>query len=162
MLLGEYSGMPGIQSIEIGCYEGRSTLWFLRNVLTHDLSRITCIDPWLKEGFYSNVVAYAHKINVIRELSQVALRNPSLRQNSFHFIYIDGDHRAPAVLEDAVLSFSLLRPGGIMIFDDYKWQSNQPRMSYTMPKIAIDSFLNVYASQYKLLYHDARVAVRKI
>jgi hypothetical protein len=34
----------------------------------------------------------------------------------------DGSHRARDVLEDAVLSWPLLKVGGIMLFDDYLWQ----------------------------------------
>ena len=39
--------------------------------------------------------------------------------NNFDLIYIDASHYAPDVLSDAVLAFKLLKPGGILIFDDY-------------------------------------------
>src|SRR3954468_24495430 len=32
--------------VEIGCFEGRSTLWFLENLLRHPESRIVCIDTF--------------------------------------------------------------------------------------------------------------------
>ena len=34
-------------------------------------------------------------------------------------IYIDGSHLAKDVLSDAILSWKLLKPSGVMIFDDY-------------------------------------------
>lgn len=40
-------------------------------------------------------------------------------QGSFDLIYVDGGHSAADVLADAILSFSLLRVGGILVFDDY-------------------------------------------
>ena len=57
-----------------------------------------------------------------------------------------GSHQAPDVLSDAVLSFSLLREGGVIAFDDYLWAED---MSYgrdplRCPKPAIDAFINIY------------------
>ena len=37
---------------------------------------------------------------------------------------MDGSHHARDVLQDAVLAWGLLRPGGYMIFDDYEWVSD--------------------------------------
>jgi hypothetical protein len=33
--------------LEIGCYEGKSTTWFIENYLKNKKSTITCVDPWL-------------------------------------------------------------------------------------------------------------------
>src|SRR5579862_412418 len=44
-LLKRFSGQPDVHGIEVGCFEGRSSLWFLQNVLDHETSRLTCIDP---------------------------------------------------------------------------------------------------------------------
>lgn len=43
-----------------------------------------------------------------------------MRNERFDFIYVDGSHRSPDVIYDAILSFGLLKKGGIMIFDDYQ------------------------------------------
>ena len=37
----------------------------------------------------------------------------------FDFIYVDGGHDAGTALADGLLSFRLLRPGGLIVFDDY-------------------------------------------
>lgn len=42
-------------------------------------------------------------------------------ENKFDFIYVDGLHLSQDVLYDALLSFDLLKVGGILIFDDYLW-----------------------------------------
>jgi hypothetical protein len=39
-------GTPHIQMLDIGSYEGQSTVWYLTNVLTHPTARLTCIDPF--------------------------------------------------------------------------------------------------------------------
>src|SRR5262249_6765153 len=124
-LLSGFAGKPSIQAIEIGVLEGRSTLWFLQNILTHESSRILCVDPRVSPEFFDNVKPYRDKVHLVKARSQDALRSLSPGLSRFDFIYVDGDHRAPSVLEDAVLSFSLLRYGGILIFDDYTWEVNR-------------------------------------
>ena len=52
---------------------------------------------------------------------------------------------AADVLSDAILSFELLKVKGIMGFDDYLWQLPKSNTLLTNPKIAIDSFTNIFA-----------------
>ena len=42
--LEEFKNKPNLNFLEIGSYEGRSTIWLLENVLTDPSSKITCID----------------------------------------------------------------------------------------------------------------------
>ena len=41
-----------IHILEIGSFEGRSTVWFINNILKNENSSITCIDSWM--NFYQN------------------------------------------------------------------------------------------------------------
>jgi predicted O-methyltransferase YrrM len=78
----------------------------------------------------------------------------------FDFIYIDGDHSASAVLEDAVLAFAHLKKGGIMIFDDYEWtgmSSEQER-----PKMAVDAFVAIYADKLTVINRGYQLAIKKV
>ena len=59
------------------------------------------------------------------EPSQVVLRRLPLE--TYDIIYIDGSHATSDVLEDAVLSYRLLKPGGLLIFDDYHWAGRSIR-----------------------------------
>jgi predicted O-methyltransferase YrrM len=52
----------------------------------------------------------------IEQLSKLILTGLS---EYFEFIYIDGSHQAPDVISDAILSFHLLKSGGVIAFDDY-------------------------------------------
>jgi len=64
-------------------------------------------------------------------------------------IYIDASHYAPDVLSDAVIAFKLLKPGGMLIFDDYLWSGDENIVYY--PKIAIDAFTNIFSKHIKLI-----------
>jgi predicted O-methyltransferase YrrM len=70
-------------------------------------------------------------------------------ESDFDLIYIDASHYAVDVLTDAVLSFRLLRGGGMMIFDDYLWSGDENIVYY--PKIAIDAFTNVFSKHLRLV-----------
>ncbi len=160
--LGKFSGKPNIKGLEIGSHEGRSAAWFAQNILTHESSTLTCIDPWVAPVFYSNIAPDARKIRCIAKASQVALRDGSFVAESYHFVYIDGDHRAPQVLQDAVLAFPLLVRGGIMILDDYAWRSSSPDVPQSMPKVAIDAFVTVFSEQLRVLYSGWQFALEKL
>ncbi|HEY3166008.1 MAG TPA: class I SAM-dependent methyltransferase [Candidatus Binatia bacterium] len=163
--LREFSGKPNVAALEIGSYEGRSALWFLANILTHDTSSITCVDLFgedIDSTFNDNVKAsgFAHKLTKLKGDSKVVVRN---LKNNFDFVYIDGSHIAKDVLIDAVLAWDLLKPGGIMIFDDYGFvrapSDNQSQA--LVPKPAIDAFLLAFHHHIDVLHQDYQVIVKK-
>lgn len=147
--------------IEIGAHEGRCTTWLLDNILTNELSRIICIDVFTQPNFWQNVAASGgiQKTQMFKGLSGQILRSQPL--GVADFVYIDGSHLAPDVLEDAVLSFPLLKRGGIMAFDDYLW--NDPKYLHEdPPKLAVDAFLDMYKFRIELLEKGHQVWIRKI
>ena len=160
--------------LEIGSFEGRSTVWFLENILTHQSSTITCIDTFegsvehseehtkhMKSLFEGNVLDNFPSDKVIVHVgkSQNVLRN--LTQPKYDFIFIDGDHRAMSVIEDAILSFRLLKVGGIMMFDDYKWLDPRFPRDIDGPQVAIDSFVYIYKDYVDVLYKDYILILQK-
>ena len=99
----------------------------------------------------------ADRTTVIKGFSQEELRK--LPSQSYDIIYVDGSHAADDVLEDAVLSWRLLKDGGLLIFDDYEWSkfvSPQAR-----PKIAITAFVRCYRPELKIIHRDYQVIVQK-
>ena len=76
----------------------------------------------------------------------------------FDIIFIDASHEARDVMSDAVLSFPLLKEGGILIFDDYTWRKLQP--NWYCPKPAIDAFLYAYRPYLKLCAMKSQVLVK--
>jgi predicted O-methyltransferase YrrM len=78
---------------------------------------------------------------------------------TFDFIYIDGSHIAKDVLTDACMAWQLLKPKGLMVFDDYMW--GNPRDALHRPKIAIDAFTNIFAEEAEIVHVGYQLVVRK-
>jgi predicted O-methyltransferase YrrM len=138
----------------------------LENVLTDPSSSLTCVDPYqehigeeVKERFLANVAraGAADRVTLVRGFSQDKLRELPL--DTYHIIYIDGDHRAAPVLEDAVLSWRLLKADGLMVFDDYRWEVTQPPAE--RPLMAIDFFAETFADRVEVVHRDYQLILRK-
>jgi hypothetical protein len=75
------------------------------------------------------------------------------------FAYVDGSHDTADTLSDMILSFHMLRVGGIMIVDDYEWNAySDPRKT---PRLGIDCFLGCFSGRYQLVYKGSQVVIRK-
>lgn len=162
-VLKDLRGKPNLHYLEIGVFEGRSAIWMMENILTHPSSEMTCIDIFpgdLKERFLANVkIAGAlEKTIVIQSASQIALR--TLPVHSFDIVYIDGSHIARDVLTDAILSWELLKTGGILIFDDYDWKESLPIAS--KPRVAVDTFAIFFGEDAELIHRRYQVIFRKL
>jgi predicted O-methyltransferase YrrM len=161
--LGGYTGRHELKLLEVGSYEGGSTLWFLANVLTGERASITCIDVWgnLRQELYFDhnvrVSGYRDKVQKIKGDSHEALQD--LEHERFSIVYIDGNHRACHVLLDAILAWPLLESGGLMMFDDYLWESHRP--SSERPKLAIDIFVELYGANIEILFKGYMAIIRK-
>lgn len=131
-LLDRYKGKPNLRFLEIGCFEGRATVWLLEHILTDTTSKITVIDTFkgsqehkkidltsLKQTFEKNIKPYKSQVDILEGKSQDFF--PSSDRNYFDFIYIDGSHEAIDVLRDGICSWDMLKIGGMMIFDDFTW-----------------------------------------
>ena len=156
--LAPFAGQPA-RALEIGSFEGRSAIWFCENILTHPDSRLICVDTfqWLDAHpvFQANVTEAG--VYEKLEILQMSSRSLQLPEESLDFIYVDGDHTRIPVLTDAVLSWRSLKPGGVMIFDDYLLH----RGGAQQVKIAVDAFLRVCADELEVLAQGKQVAVRK-
>jgi predicted O-methyltransferase YrrM len=80
--------------------------------------------------------------------------------NEFDFIYIDGSHIAKDVLTDACMAWPLLKPKGLMVFDDYLWTPNARDILHR-PKAAIDAFVNLFAEEVEIVHVGYQLVVRK-
>lgn len=163
--------------LEIGSYEGRSTVWLVENALDEG-GRITCIDTWeggeehvngemngAKERFDSNVALLKEKfpersVCPWKSTSTAALARIIEEGPDFDFIYIDGSHIAKDVITDACMAFNVLKVGGVMVFDDYNW--GEPIPETHKPKMAIDAFLNIFQEQIHVINKSYQVAIQRM
>jgi predicted O-methyltransferase YrrM len=161
--------------LEIGSYEGASACYLIDTLARDAAIELHCVDTWegsvehtndsppmslVEERFQRNtalaIQSAVHPVNLVVHKGESGVVLPELiaakMQERFDLIYIDGSHRAPDVLFDAVVAFKLLKPGGLMIFDDYLW--HDPSIAsfdpLRNPKIAIDAFTNVYGEAIKI------------
>ena len=165
--------LPSGDFLEIGSFEGRSTVWIIENMMK-DGNFIDCVDTWeggeehsaedmgsVEQRFDHNIalaeaefpVRKAHKFKMT---SYEALRGTDA---DYAFIYIDGSHIAKDVLTDACMAWPLLKPKGLMVFDDYMW--GNPRDALHRPKIAIDAFCNLFAEEAEIVHVGYQLVVRK-
>jgi predicted O-methyltransferase YrrM len=161
--------------LEIGCYEGAATCWMLGNMLAPD-GTMFCIDTFkggneleakdmegVKDRFIANT-AEARKskqeIVLLEGESTRHLCSLMAFDRSFDFIYVDGSHEAPQVLTDACLAFELLKPGKVMIFDDYVWGANGGSI-FARPKIAIDAFTTIFSDRMAMIGVGYQMAIMK-
>jgi predicted O-methyltransferase YrrM len=163
--------------LEIGCFEGRATCWMLQNGLAAD-GVITCIDTFaggeehakynmdfgtLRSRFQANVeevLGANQRIEVLDCTSYEGLAECVTKGKKFDFIYIDGSHTAPDVLTDACMAFGMLNVGGVMLFDDYFW-IDVPHILHR-PKIAIDTFVNLFSEECEPVITGHQIGVRKL
>ncbi|HET6363077.1 MAG TPA: class I SAM-dependent methyltransferase [Gemmatimonadota bacterium] len=162
-MLAPIAGRPGLRFLEIGSFEGRSAVWFLEHVLTDESSKLVCLDLFSQPGLEAR---FDHNIQLVdrhQQTSKLKGRSgdvlPSLEPASFDAIYIDGGHDAGTVLLDGMLSWRLLKPGGILIFDDYLWEME--RSPAKRPQLAIDIFRETMADALEVLHEGYQVIVRK-
>lgn len=96
-------------------------------------------------------------------MSKVKMRSNAVwrmfEDASFDVIYVDGSHRTPEALVDAVSCWLLLKEAGIIILDDYAW--GQERPPEENPKLGFDLFLEVLKGRYELLHQDWQLILRK-
>ena len=158
------SAIPGISKtlegkdirkiLEIGSWEGRSAVWFLENFPE---SKIICVDTFqgspehhamdvagTKGRFMNNTKKFGNRV-VIREghSSRVLF---GLGPESFDLAYVDGSHTEIDTMTDLVMSFNLLKPGGVLLVDDF----DQP--AFPGVRAAVDKFATIYSSRLEVTH----------
>ena len=116
--------------LEIGSYEGRSAIFFLKNFSD---SKITCVDTWAGSDEHSSVnfesIEKNFDLNTSFYQSNNTLMKHKMTSNEFFkknhkyfdLIYVDGDHSSDQVKIDLINSWNALKNGGFLVLDDYMW-----------------------------------------
>ena len=165
------AGKFNLRFLQIGAYTGDATVWLVDNILTQDNSVLEDVDIWTGsdedehkamdwadiERVYDSRIAFRPNVIKYKMDSKEYLR--SVEEPTFDFIYIDGDHTAEGVLQDAVLAWRLLKPGGIIAFDDYLWED--PRGIEYQPSWSIDTFVGIVKDDSEILVSNSQVWLKK-
>lgn len=156
--VGHLSGQPNVTGLEIGIYEGRSTQFWLDEICTHQTSRLLACDQSLKL-FASNQEwferTYQERLRVWRK-DQVRFLMDLPINSRFDFAYLDGSKDPRTVLISACELWPHMRPGGVVIFDDYLWQR-----AAIQPKRGIDAFLTLVDGEFELVESDWQIAIKR-
>lgn len=158
--------------LEIGSYEGVSATFVIESNFWSDID-LYCVDTWeggiehkqentdmrsVEQRFDRNIEIAKTRcrfgVNLTKKKGESAKELVELlhegHASSFDLIYIDGSHTAADVLLDSLLSFKLLRVGGVMILDDYLWLSLNKKLLES-PKIGIDAFTSTHFDKIQIL-----------
>jgi predicted O-methyltransferase YrrM len=166
-LLARYINKPHVKFLEIGCGDGVATSWLLSEILTHPTASITCVDNFSyhpKQEHYfdwnTGLTKNSYKVVKLRGSSYQILR--CLPATSFDFVYVD----AHEMLLDGMLSWSLLKPNGIMVFDDYELgralATQGDEEGYVDPtRREIDSFLALIPGEFVTIHKGYQVIIEK-
>jgi predicted O-methyltransferase YrrM len=158
--------------LEVGTFTGTSVYHILKNLPG---STGTVIDSWedypekvgdtltivskmseleVEKVFYKNIKGLP--LRVLKGKSSEKLLNLIRDQETFDFIYVDGSHKCLDVYLDGTLSWQLLKPGGILVFDDYMFNKNEVLGS---PYEAINHFIE--NNTCKVLTKNWRIFLQK-
>jgi len=170
--------------LEIGCYEGRATIYLCDNFLNKG-TNYTVVDTFggsekeegmaktmerlkvnkniIEENFRHNI-SYHNDINftIHKGMSQNILPELYLEnEEKFDFIYIDASHRADDTFVDAYYAHKMLKKEGILIFDDFGWKDpTQPEL-IASPEYGIRSFITMYENLYTPVHVGYQVVLKK-
>lgn len=173
--------------LEIGSYEGASACYLIDTLARDAAIELHCVDTWegspehmmdgsppmslVEERFQRNTAlairSAVHPVDLVVHKGESGIVLPEFiaakMQERFDLIYIDGSHRAPDVLFDAVVAYKLLKPGGLMILDDYLWHdpSIESFNPLRNPKIAIDAFTNIYGQEIRTVVKAGQVFITR-
>ena len=162
--------------LEVGVFEGRTATWLLENLLATAGSSYVGIEPGFAVdldrtrenlrratavgggggggggGGSDGGSGGGVLVQLLEERSDVAL--PRLlsevqagRRPPFDLAFVDGEHTRQGALFDVVVAWRALRPGGLLIVDDY-FVAGPPAHLGPAVRAAVDDFIEVRAPRH--------------
>jgi predicted O-methyltransferase YrrM len=175
-----------LNCVEIGSHEGQSATYFLKEVLKHKDSKLTCVDPWIKSHWlkrdptglcYEDIFDLNMELNdkdkqvkKFSGLNSDYYKTKEFKKQVFDIAYIDDIH----TYESTCLNIKELYPriieGGIMIFDDYDFENYSEMWADTPSagvqctepvKKAVDEFLEREKDNVEIIFQEYQIIIRK-
>ena len=159
-----------VDILEIGSLHGHSAnflAWYF------PMSSITCVDAWglfSKEGtseqqdkdeylFDVNTKHIGPRLVKVKAFSMSFFESKYGSRNLFDLIYIDGSHDFDDVLSDAICAFRVLKPNGVIIFDDL-FHRVEKGFDKSVLK-ALDLFITSKRHELEILRVDSQLFIQK-
>lgn len=152
-------GAAATKIVEVGCWKGRATA----ALLSRSEARLWAVDTWQgtmvdqEQDKYFNDKEYAYQdfrtnLKYYFDRQQIVPLQMTSNQGgstiaitqghrSMDFIFLDGDHRYEAVLDDIQNYKTLVRPGGTLAGHDYATER------WTGVKKAVDKVFKIHAKR---------------
>lgn len=151
-----------LRILEVGSWEGRSALFFLRFFPN---ATMICIDSFAQypetEGRLDrNLAPFGNRVEKRKGESFAVLDQLAAENRRFDLVYIDADHVYEPVMKNSVRSWAITEPGSVIIWDDYgwgRWLEDKERA-----KTAIDEFLRERDGAWRLLHKGYQVAIERL
>lgn len=156
--------------LEVGVFVGRSIIEILKKLPN---GFAFAVDNWSlskKECYYENDIKTEFLKNIKEE--KVEERIKLLEGDSFKillnlhksgllfdFIYVDGSHISIDCYSDIIISWNMIKKGGVLAIDDYEW--NLEGDKFERCKESIDHFLNKIEGEYTMLNKGYRIFLLK-
>jgi len=165
-----------INLLEIGSFEGRSSLFFLnyfKNKASIKNIYLTCVDTWggsnellhkkidfnvVEKNFDKNIGNFNQNIKKHKCTSYEFFK--SKNPQKYDLIFIDGSHEFEDVLADAEASFKHIKKNGFIIFDDFNWFYYKDEKQN--PAHAINVFLSDKINEFIIVYVGMVLIIKKI
>ena len=154
--------------LEVGSYEGRSSIFFLN---FFNLVNLSCVDTWLgsdeheiekmsliENNFDKNISKHDEKVFKFKMKSDDFFKNNNV---SFDLIFVDGSHEYKQVLEDLKNSFKNLNLNGFLFIDDYDFKFKGYNLTNNVAS-AVNEFLKIKNKQIEIIYIYRQVLIKKI
>lgn len=156
--------------LEIGCFEGLSSVFFADNFIDNENSSLTCVDPFLsidnndhKEYLQNNEeLNFDFNISICKNLDKIYIYKIisdiffTHNTKTYNFIYIDGCHEPDYIQRDMENAFNVLELNGIMWMDDYGGGDG------IQIKNTMNAFLQKYKEQCEIIHSGYQLAIKKI
>jgi len=171
--LDQYKFDSEINALEIGSFEGRSSIFFVNYFKNINLK---CVDTWEKsdqesdkkmqesinfrlveKNFDNNKRLHTNNIKKYKCTSKVFFETNNLKD--LDFIFIDGSHKYEDVIHDATTSFKSLKIGGFILFDDLNWFYYKNLKEN--PSYAINKFLKTYHHEIEIIFASNQLLIKK-
>ena len=155
-ILNKYQKNYPKKILEIGSFEGLSMVFFLYLFKNSKIDVVDLFRPKYKEIFNKNFrIVDNGNIKVFKKNSHYFLSN---NNENYDLIFVDGGHGYLEVLVDLLYSYKFLNLDGILLIDDYDWNSIDKTKSV---RLATNHFLDIIENTFVPIYHGQFAAIIK-